>query len=71
MVTRARKVAGRYSLAGNPMWITNSPFADVFVVCAKDEGGQIRGFVLDKGTRGLSAPAIHGKVGLRASTSGE
>jgi glutaryl-CoA dehydrogenase len=53
------------------MWITNSPIADVFVVWAKDDGGQIRGFVLEKGWKGLSAPAIHGKVGLRASITGE
>ena len=53
------------------MWITNSPIADVFVVWAKDDGGQIRGFILEKGWKGLSAPAIHGKVGLRASITGE
>jgi glutaryl-CoA dehydrogenase len=71
MVTRARKVAGGYSLSGAKMWITNSPIADVFVVWAKDDEGAIRGFVLDKGAKGLSAPAIHGKVGLRASVTGE
>jgi glutaryl-CoA dehydrogenase len=71
MVTRARKVAGGYSLSGAKMWITNSPIADVFVVWAKDDAGAIRGFVLDKGAKGLSAPAIHGKVGLRASITGE
>jgi glutaryl-CoA dehydrogenase len=71
MVTRARKVAGGYSLSGAKMWITNSPIADVFVVWAKDDEGAIRGFVLDKGAKGLSAPAIHGKVGLRASITGE
>ncbi|MFO1270460.1 MAG: acyl-CoA dehydrogenase [Rubrivivax sp.] len=71
MVTRARKVPGGYSLTGSKMWISNSPFADVFVVWAKDDEGAIRGFVLDKGAKGLSAPAIHGKVGLRASTTGE
>ncbi|HNC62458.1 MAG TPA: acyl-CoA dehydrogenase, partial [Rhodocyclaceae bacterium] len=74
MVTRAKKVAGGYSLSGSKMWITNSPIADVFVVWAKlDENGRdaIRGFVLEKGWRGLSAPAIHGKVGLRASITGE
>ena len=71
MVTRARKVPGGYSLTGSKMWITNSPIADVFVVWAKDDEGAIRGFVLDKGTPGLSAPAIHGKVGLRASITGE
>jgi glutaryl-CoA dehydrogenase len=53
------------------MWISNSPFADVFVVWAKDDAGSIRGFVLEKGWKGLSAPKIHGKVGLRASTTGE
>jgi glutaryl-CoA dehydrogenase len=71
MLTRARKVAGGYSLTGNKMWITNSPIADVFVVWAKDDEGAIRGFVLDKGSKGLSTPAIHSKVGLRASVTGE
>ncbi len=71
MITRARKVPGGYSLSGAKMWISNSPFADVFVVWAKDDEGAIRGFVLDKGAKGLSAPAIHGKVGLRASLTGE
>src|SRR5437762_2912665 len=71
MVTRARKVAGGYSLRGSKMWITNSPIADVFVVWAKDDEGAIRGFILDKGAKGLSAPPIHGKVGLRASITGE
>src|SRR5574337_1058030 len=71
MVTRARKVAGGYSLSGSKMWISNSPIADVFVVWAKDDDGAIRGFVLEKGWKGLSAPAIHGKVGLRASITGE
>ncbi|MCX7147427.1 MAG: acyl-CoA dehydrogenase [Sulfuritalea sp.] len=71
MITRARAVDGGYSISGSKMWITNSPIADVFVVWAKDDGGQIRGFVLEKGWKGLSAPAIHGKVGLRASITGE
>jgi len=71
MVTRARKVAGGYSLSGAKMWITNSPIADVFVVWAKDDEGSIRGFILEKGMAGLSAPAIHSKVGLRASITGE
>jgi len=76
MATRAQKVAGGYQLRGSKMWISNSPIADVFVVWAKEvsEGGQvgpIRGFILDKGMKGLSAPAIHGKVGLRASITGE
>ncbi len=71
MVTRARKVAGGYSLSGAKMWISNSPIADVFVVWAKDDEGAIRGFILDKGMKGLSAPKIHGKVGLKASITGE
>lgn len=71
MVSRAKKVDGGYRLTGSKMWITNSPIADVFVVWAKDEAGEIRGFVLEKGWAGLSAPAIHGKVGLRASITGE
>jgi glutaryl-CoA dehydrogenase len=71
MVTRAKKVAGGYSLSGAKMWITNSPIADVFVVWAKDDEGAIRGFILEKGMKGLSAPAIHSKVGLRASITGE
>ncbi|WP_039049196.1 acyl-CoA dehydrogenase [Comamonas thiooxydans] len=76
MATRAYKVDGGYRLKGNKMWITNSPVADVFVVWAKEVSedgtvGQIRGFVLEKGMKGLSAPAIHGKVGLRASITGE
>ncbi|MDR3016542.1 MAG: acyl-CoA dehydrogenase [Delftia acidovorans] len=76
MSSRADKVDGGYRLKGNKMWITNSPVADVFVVWAKEvteDGhvGEIRGFILDKGMKGLSAPAIHGKVGLRASITGE
>ena len=71
MVTRAKKVAGGYALSGAKMWITNSPIADVFVVWAKDDEGAIRGFVLDKGAKGLSTPKIDGKVGLRASITGE
>ena len=71
MITRARKVDGGYRLSGSKMWITNSPIADVFVVWGKDDAGDIRGFVLEKGWEGLSAPAIHGKVGLRASITGE
>jgi glutaryl-CoA dehydrogenase len=71
MITRAKKVAGGYALTGNKMWITNSPIADVFVVWAKDDDGAIRGFILEKGMTGLSAPAIHGKFGLRASVTGE
>ena len=76
MATRAYKVDGGYKLKGSKMWITNSPIADVFVVWAKEVEtsgavGPIRGFVLEKGMKGLSAPAIHGKVGLRASITGE
>ncbi|WP_024682381.1 acyl-CoA dehydrogenase [Pseudomonas syringae] len=71
MITRARSVEGGYRLSGSKMWITNSPIADVFVVWAKDDAGDIRGFVLEKGWAGLSAPVIHGKVGLRASITGE
>ncbi len=71
MVTRAKKVAGGYSLSGAKMWISNSPIADVFVVWAKDDEGAIRGFILNKGAKGLSAPTIHSKVGLRASITGE
>lgn len=76
MASRAHKVAGGYRLKGNKMWISNSPIADVFVVWAKEvsasgQVGPIRGFILEKGMPGLSAPAIHGKVGLRASITGE
>ena len=71
MATRAKSVKGGYQLTGGKTWITNSPIADVFVVWAKDDEGRIRGFVLEKGMKGLSAPAIHGKVGLRASITGE
>jgi glutaryl-CoA dehydrogenase len=75
MLTRATKVDGGYTLRGSKMWISNAPIADVFVVwaqCANAEGkDEIRGFVLEKGWAGLSAPAIHGKVGLRASITGE
>jgi glutaryl-CoA dehydrogenase len=76
MVSRAKPVDGGYSLSGSKMWITNSPIADVFVVWAKlkDEASgkdEIRGFVLEKGWKGLTAPEIHGKVGLRASVTGE
>lgn len=71
MITRAKKVPGGYSLTGSKMWISNSPIADVFVVWAKDEEGAIRGFILDKGAKGLSAATIHGKVGLKTSITGE
>ena len=69
--TRASKVPGGYRLSGSKMWISNSPIAHVFVVWAKDDEGDIRGFILEKGFKGLSAPAIHGKVGLKASVTGE
>ena len=71
MASRAKRVAGGYALTGSKTWISNSPISDVFVVWAKTEDGRIRGFILEKGMKGLSAPAIHGKVGLRASITGE
>jgi glutaryl-CoA dehydrogenase len=71
MQTRAKKVAGGYSLTGSKTWISNAPIADLFVIWAKTEDGRIRGFLAEKGAKGLSAPAIHGKVGLRASITGE
>ena len=71
MLTRARSVAGGWRLSGTKTWITNSPIADVFVVWAKDDAGAIRGFILEKGWPGLSAPALHGKVGLRTSVTGQ
>ncbi|WP_339761426.1 acyl-CoA dehydrogenase [uncultured Hoeflea sp.] len=73
MKTRAKKVDGGYVLSGSKMWISNAPIADVFVVWAKSEahGNEIRGFVLEKGMKGLSAPKIGGKLSLRASITGE
>ncbi len=71
MTTRAKKADGGYLLTGNKSWISNSPIADVFVVWAKDDEGEIRGFVLEKGWKGLTAPPIHGKAGLRTSITGE
>ena len=76
METRAKKTDGGWILQGNKMWITNSPIADVFIVWAKayggaDKDGEIRGFILDKGMKGLSAPKIEGKFSLRASSTGE
>ena len=71
MITRAKKVPGGFSLTGSKMWISNSPIADVFVVWAKNDEGVIRGFILEKGMKGLSAPKISGKMGLRASITGE
>ena len=70
MRTRARSVEGGHLLSGSKTWITNSPIADVFVVWAKDDAGDIRGFVLQKGMKGLSAPKIEGKFSLRASITG-
>jgi glutaryl-CoA dehydrogenase len=71
MITRAKKVPGGFSLTGSKMWISNSPIADVFVVWAKNDEGIIRGYILEKGMKGLSAPKITGKMGLRASITGE
>jgi glutaryl-CoA dehydrogenase len=71
MKSRARKVDGGYELTGTKMWISNSPIADVFVVWAKNDEGRVRGFILDKGMDGLSAPKIEGKLSLRASITGE
>ena len=71
MVTRARKVDGGWRVSGAKMWISNSPIADVFVVWGKDDAGDIRGYVLEKGMKGLSAPKIEGKFSLRASITGE
>ena len=71
MVTRARSVDGGFKISGAKMWISNSPIADVFVVWAKTDDGKIRGFILEKGMAGLSAPKIEGKLALRASITGE
>jgi glutaryl-CoA dehydrogenase len=76
MTSRAHKVAGGYQLSGSKMWISNSPIADIFVVWAKEVSksgnvGPIRGFILEKNMKGLTAPPIHGKVGLKASITGE
>ena len=71
MVTRARTTEGGYRLTGAKMWISNSPIADVFVLWAKTDDGVIRGFILEKGMDGLSAPKIEGKLALRASITGE
>jgi glutaryl-CoA dehydrogenase len=71
MITRARSTDGGFLLKGSKTWISNSPIADVFVVWAKNDAGVIRGFILDKGMKGLTAPVIHGKLGLRASITGE
>ncbi|WP_131667322.1 acyl-CoA dehydrogenase [Psychrobacter pygoscelis] len=71
MSTRAKAVEGGYQLKGAKMWITNSPIADVLVVWAKDDEGQIRGFILERGMKGLTTPKIEGKFSLRASITGE
>jgi glutaryl-CoA dehydrogenase len=71
MITRARSAPGGFELTGSKMWISNSPIADVFVVWAKNDEGVIRGYILEKGMQGLSAPKISGKMSLRASITGE
>ena len=71
MLSRAKKVSGGFTLTGTKSWISNSPIADVFIIWAKDDDDAIRGFLLEKGMKGLSAPPIHGKVGLRTSVTGE
>ena len=71
MATRATRRDGGYVLHGSKMWITNAPIADIFLVWAKDESAVVRGFILEKGMKGLAAPRIEGKFSLRASTTGE
>jgi glutaryl-CoA dehydrogenase len=71
MVTRAKKAAGGYVIQGAKMWISNAPHADVFLIWAKDESGEIRGFLLEKGMKGLSTSKIEGKFSLRVSPTGE
>src|SRR6202030_4027624 len=71
MITRARAAAGGYRLSGAKTWITHSPIANILLVLAKTDDDVIRGFILEKGWKGLEAPVIHGKVGLRASTTGQ
>jgi len=71
MRTRARKVPGGYRLSGSKTWITNAPIADLLLVWAKDEEGEVRGFLVERGTEGLATPAIEGKFALRASTTGQ
>jgi glutaryl-CoA dehydrogenase len=71
MITRAKKVDGGYVLNGAKMWISNSPYADLFVIWATDDANEIRGFVLERGMKGLSTPKIDGKLSLRASVTGE
>jgi glutaryl-CoA dehydrogenase len=71
MITRARSASGGYRLSGAKTWITNSPIAHVFVVWAKTDDDAIRGFILERGWKGLETPTLHGKVGLRASVTGQ
>ncbi len=71
MATRAKTVPGGYRLSGSKTWITNAPIADAFIVWAKTDDGVIRGFILDRETEGLSTPVLHGKIGLRASITGQ
>jgi glutaryl-CoA dehydrogenase len=71
MVTRSKKVDGGYILQGAKMWITNAPHADVFLIWAKDDGGEVRGYLLEKGMKGLSTSKIEGKFSLRVSATGE
>lgn len=71
MDTRAKSVQGGFLLKGSKMWITNSPVADVFIVWAKNDKGRIRGYLLEKGMQGLTAPVMHGKLSLRISLTGE
>ena len=71
MISRARSVDGGYEISGAKMWISNSPIADVFVIWAKNDDGKIRGFILEKGMEGLTAPKIEGKLSLRTSITGE
>jgi glutaryl-CoA dehydrogenase len=71
MITRAKKVDGGYVMNGAKMWISNAPYADIFVIWAKDDAGEIRGFVLERGMKGLTAPKIEGKFSLRTSPTGE
>ncbi len=71
MTTKAKKISGGYVLSGAKIWITNSPIADIAIVWAKDEAGEIRGFVVERGAKGFSTPEIKGKVSLRASITGE
>ena len=71
LITRAKSVKGGYSISGAKMWISNSPIADVFIIWAKNDEGKIKGFILEKGMEGLSAPKIEGKLALRASITGQ